>query len=101
MKKKTCVATTECGSRIEFVSRRSSMANDTKILLRVAALLFAICLFSYLGAGEVSSCPHCGQKVEFSGTWRGNWVCPNKTCRYENMDGIDYCGLCGTWRYEK
>lgn len=29
------------------------------------------------------------------------WTCPKKACGYENLDGIDYCGICGTYRYDK
>jgi ABC-type polysaccharide transport system permease subunit len=24
------------------------------------------------------------------------WICPNKSCKYDNMNGIRYCGVCGT-----
>jgi len=27
---------------------------------------------------------------------RNEWICPNKSCKYDNMQGIRYCGICGT-----
>lgn len=30
--------------------------------------------------------------------WGDTWTCPKKTCGYENYEGIDYCGMCGTKR---
>ncbi|CAB4164316.1 hypothetical protein UFOVP816_18 [uncultured Caudovirales phage] len=29
---------------------------------------------------------------------KDEWICPNKSCGYDNYDGIRYCGLCGTER---
>lgn len=28
------------------------------------------------------------------------WTCQNPNCGYENFDGIEYCGVCGTKRGE-
>lgn len=38
------------------------------------------------------------QDIEAGRGRRATWICPK--CGYENFDGINHCGLCGTNRYD-
>ena len=73
--------------------------------------MIALCVFiAIFGIGAIINafeveCPYCYNCfdatlfVEEMGCHRQEtWVCPNKTCGYENYAGIDHCGLCGTKR---
>lgn len=41
------------------------------------------------------------EEIETGARRQQVWVCPKSTCGYENYEGIDYCALCGTYRYSK
>jgi hypothetical protein len=62
---------------------------------KLALIIFVTLLLTVLALmplhGEVIKRP---TKLEI----RQEWICPNPNCRYDNYDGIRYCGLCGTER---
>lgn len=79
---------------------KNKKLKETTTMIKLMALVGFISLLSYANAETVFNCPHCEKPIEIR-TWGETWICPNKKCGYENYDGIDYCGICGTWRYQK
>lgn len=66
-------------------------------------LFSALLLMCTLQAEEIIQCPNCHDtliiKTEAKRMiWGHTWTCPNPTCGYDNYEGIDYCGICGTKR---
>ncbi len=39
-----------------------------------------------------------GESIVLSRYFPDTWTCPNRSCGYQNYEGIDYCALCGTRR---
>jgi hypothetical protein len=67
---------------------------DTKLAI-LLLLVLAMTVFSMIPL-YAESIPK-SDRFEIS----NEWICPNKACRYDNYDGIRYCGLCGTERGSK
>ena len=73
------------------MSKHDKSNRDLKILLLgILAIIMTFLLFMPLHA---ESDPKWSKYKDESA-----WICPNKACRYDNYDGIRYCGLCGTER---
>jgi hypothetical protein len=78
---------------------KSNHKEDRYMLIKIL-LMVSLLSISY-AYSEIISCPNCQTKLEMKGVWGHTWICPNPDCLYENYEGIDYCGLCGTYRYNK
>ena len=80
---------------IEDYRRDMSKMEKNKRDCKVALLLLVALLMAVL-----TMAPLYGESLPKSTKFdlRDEWICPNKTCRYDNYDGIRYCGLCGTER---
>jgi hypothetical protein len=76
--------------RRDMTPREKTYRDNKLALIMLAVLLFTVLALMPLQA-EVSK-HH--KKVEM----KNEWICPNKSCGYDNYDGIRYCGLCGTER---
>jgi hypothetical protein len=72
-------------------------------LMIMAAILlfmtFKVC------ANETPCCPYCNEDITeivsgYSYGWLfpNTWRCPNLNCGYDNYEGLEYCGRCGTRR---
>lgn len=73
------------------MSKEEKSRRDNKIfLLLIALMLLGIFAFAPLHAESIANSKKFQTNHE--------WICPNKNCRYDNYDGIRYCGLCGTER---
>jgi len=64
--------------------------------------LLILCLFT-LVLGIVTFAPGYTEVKSWDAKYATEleWRCPNKYCKYENLDGIRYCGICGTERTER
>jgi hypothetical protein len=78
-----------------LIGKKTYLRDDNYWLLKMLIVIIPL-LFGglYLNAEEVAS-EQCGR------LFPDTWVCPNRNCKYENYVGINYCGICGTWRYAK
>ena len=62
-------------------------------------ILLILCVFIFLGSHQSQLI--CHQPLEISrGIFGDTWICTNKSCGYENYEGINYCGICGKYRYQ-
>lgn len=85
---------------IEKESRKKGK-NEFAFDLKLFILILLIGLLFYASAdGTEINCPHCKKSLEIRGIWGETWACSNPHCGYENYDGINYCAICGKYRYE-
>ena len=56
----------------------------------------AVILLTGVTLAALGTIPLYGSMYDRSHIHRSEWKCPKASCGYDNYDGIDYCGLCGT-----
>lgn len=71
------------------MSKEAKFYRDSKL----AILLFVVLMMSI-----VAFAPTYAESIPKSKKFslEQTWICPNKSCKYDNYDEIRYCGLCGT-----
>lgn len=81
-------------------NRNMKDKDETRNILKLFALVLFIFIASYHTRGNTTVCPHCEKEIEIVkiGFFPDTWTCPNENCRYQNYEGINYCGLCGSSR---
>jgi hypothetical protein len=76
----------------EILFNKPNKCKDVKIMSKFIILIGFISLLSYANAQVTEF------EYQITRTWGDTWTCPKETCGYENYEGIEYCGLCGTKR---
>jgi hypothetical protein len=86
----------------EEISLEIEMKNQKKYrhsmsLFKLSLIIGVLSVISYANS-HIFECPYCLKPIECKRIWGDTWICPNENCGYENYDGINHCGLCGTPR---
>jgi hypothetical protein len=76
---------------------RKNKKKKTKENSTMFKFLFFIGIISILTYANASL--RCPSEIETKRFWGETWICPNPDCGYENYEAVDYCGICGAFRY--
>lgn len=76
------------------ICQKYNINEEGEILKKLLIMVVSIAVLSWCNLS--AECEKCKIASTHRGFWGSTWTCSNINCGYENYDGIDYCGLCGT-----
>lgn len=80
----------------EITALEKSIAANKHIKHRNVKMIY-IWIAIIFGGLAVLSTQSVFSTDKIMGRWMPDtWRCPNLDCQYDNYEGMDYCGLCGT-----
>lgn len=62
-------------------------------------LLMTMVIFLLIATSSMYACPSpTYSQINNSSIFPSTWTCPNRSCGYENYEGVSHCAICGSRR---